>query len=152
MSPVDVGKVAAHLETKLNTVATLTQVGVLRPHRPDKLVRTGIALLRWGPTPAGGYTASLARFADEVAIIDDAGTLTFREVHERSNALAHALAAEGIGVGKGVAIMCRNHRGFIEATIAAREGRGQRDVPQHRLLRPPAGRRRAAREPRGDRL
>ena len=63
--------------------------------------------------------ASTARFPDEVAIIDDSGTLTFREVHERSNALAHALAAEGIGVGDGVAIMCRNHRGFIEATIAA---------------------------------
>jgi acyl-CoA synthetase (AMP-forming)/AMP-acid ligase II len=116
---MDLGKAAAHVSTKLNTASTLVKVGVLRPHRPDRLVRTGLALLRWGPTPAAGYMASTARFPDEVAIIDDAGTLTFREVHERSNALAHALAAEGVGVGDGVAIMCRNHRGFIEATIAA---------------------------------
>ena len=116
---MDLGKAAAHVSIKLNTAATLARVGVLRPHRPDRLVRTGLALLRWGPTPAAGYMASTARFPDEVAIIDDSGTLTFREVHERSNALAHALAAEGIGVGDGVAIMCRNHRGFIEATIAA---------------------------------
>jgi acyl-CoA synthetase (AMP-forming)/AMP-acid ligase II len=116
---MDPGKVATHVATKLKTVSTLASVGVLRPHRPDRLLRTGLALLRWGPTPAAGYTASAARFPDEVAIIDDAGTLTFQEVHERSNALAHALAHQGIGVGKGVAIMCRNHRGFIEATIAA---------------------------------
>jgi len=116
---MDLGKAAAHVSIKLNTAATLARVGVLRPHRPDRLVRTGLALLRWGPTPAAGYMASTARFPDEVAIIDDSGTLTFREVHERSNALAHALAAWGIGVGDGVAIMCRNHRGFIEATIAA---------------------------------
>src|SRR3954470_15746170 len=116
---MDLGKAGVLVSTKLNTASTLVKVGVLRPHRPDRLVRTGLALLRWGPTPAAGYLASTARFPDEVAIIDDSGTLTFREVHERSNALAHALAAEGIGVGDGVAIMCRNHRGFIEATIAA---------------------------------
>src|SRR3954453_5937425 len=116
---MDLGKAGVLVSTKLNTASTLVKVGVLRPHRPDRLVRTGLALLRWGPTPAAGYAASTARFPDEVAIIDDSGTLTFREVHERSNAIAHALAAEGVGVGDGVAIMCRNHRGFIEATIAA---------------------------------
>ena len=55
---------------------------------------------------------------DDVAIIDELGTLTFREVHERTNALAHALAADGIGAGDGVGLMCRNHRGFIDAVIA----------------------------------
>src|SRR3954471_11115798 len=116
---MDLGTAAARVTTKLNTASTLVKVGVLRPHRPDRLVRTGLALLRWGPTPAAGYAASAARFPDDVAIIDDSGTLTFREVHERSNAVARALAEEGVGVGDGVAIMCRNHRGFIEATIAA---------------------------------
>src|SRR4051794_4496368 len=107
------------ISTKLHTAATLARVGVLRLHRPDRIVPTRLALLRWGPTPAPGYAASAARVPDDVAIIDDSGTLTFREVHERSNAVARALAEEGVGVGDGVAIMCRNHRGFIEATIAA---------------------------------
>ncbi len=40
-------------------------------------------------------------------------------MHRRSNALAHAFAEIGIGYGDGVGIMCRNHRGFVEATLAA---------------------------------
>ena len=51
-------------------------------------------------------------------MIDELGTLTFREVDERTNALAHALAADGIEEGDGVAIMCRNHRGWIDAVVA----------------------------------
>jgi acyl-CoA synthetase (AMP-forming)/AMP-acid ligase II len=39
-------------------------------------------------------------------------------VHERSNALAHALAAQGVGAGSRVAIMCRNHRGWVQAYVA----------------------------------
>jgi fatty-acyl-CoA synthase len=50
--------------------------------------------------------------------VDDRGTLTFAEVDRRTNALARALAARGIGEGDGAAIMCRNHRGFIEAAVA----------------------------------
>ena len=47
-----------------------------------------------------------------------AGTLTFGEVQERTNALARALREEGVKQGDGVAIMCRNHRGFIDITVA----------------------------------
>ena len=48
-------------------------------------------------------------------MIDELGTLTFKEVDERTNALAHALKNDGIGEGDGVAIMCRNHRGWIDS-------------------------------------
>ena len=71
-----------------------------------------------GPRPPPGYTAAARKFPDAPAIIDELGTLTFREVDERTNALAHALKADGIGEGDGVAIMCRNHRGWIEAVLA----------------------------------
>src|SRR3954447_9855727 len=82
------------------------------------MLRVGVALQRWGPTPALGYTGSAIRYPDETAIIDELGTLTFREVQERTNALAHAFSDAGILEGDGVAIMCRNHRGFIDATVA----------------------------------
>ena len=52
-------------------------------------------------------------------LTDDAGTLTFGEMHRRSNSLARALADEGVKPGDGIAIMARNHRGFIDATLAA---------------------------------
>src|SRR5215218_135484 len=116
---LDLGKVATQVTTKLFTARTLANAGILHPGRPDHLVNAVRALLRFGPTPAGGYTASAERYGSEVAIIDELGTLTFRDVHERTNALAHALAADGIGVGDSIGLMCRNHRGFIDAVIAA---------------------------------
>ncbi|HEV2770645.1 MAG TPA: acyl-CoA synthetase [Solirubrobacteraceae bacterium] len=106
------------LQRKLFTVRTLASAGIVRPTRPDRLVRTGIALARWGPTPAAGYCASAIRFGDEVGLIDEQGTLTFEEMHQRSNALARAWRRAGLREGDGVAILCRNHRGFIDATIA----------------------------------
>jgi fatty-acyl-CoA synthase len=111
-------RVATRLKTKLHTVHALAGAGVIRPQRPDRLARTAAAFVRWGPTPAAGYAANAARYPDATAIIDELGTLTFRQVHERTNALAHALRADGIGPGDGVAIMCRNHRGFVDAYVA----------------------------------
>jgi acyl-CoA synthetase (AMP-forming)/AMP-acid ligase II len=103
---------------KLFVARTLLGTGILTPVRPDRAVRSLAALRRWGPTPAAAYTGSAARFPDRAAIVDERGTLTFEEVHLRTNALAHELARVGIGEQDGVAIMCRNHRGFIEATVA----------------------------------
>ena len=112
------GQVATTVATKLQTLATLASAGIVRPSRPDRLLHTAVALARWGPTPAAGYTVSATRYPDLVGIVDELGTLTFREIHERTNALANALREDGIGPGDGVAIMCRNHRGFIEAVVA----------------------------------
>ena len=103
---------------KLHTAATLANVGIIRPQRPDRLVGAALALVRWGATPAAGYKAAAARFPDDLCVIDESGTLTFKEVHQRTNALAHALADEGVQPGDGVAIMCRNHRGWVEAYVA----------------------------------
>ena len=103
---------------KLHVARTLLGTGMVQPVRPDKALRSLAALQRWGPTPAAAYTGSAIRFGDRAALVDDRGTLTFAEVHRRTNALARALREEGISEGDGVAIMCRNHRGFIEATVA----------------------------------
>ncbi len=97
---------------------TLTNAGIIRPIRPDKLARIALTLQRWGPTPAAGYTAAAIRFPNECAIIDELEPLTFEDVHKRTNALAHAFRDHGIKPGDGVAILCRNHRGFIDATVA----------------------------------
>jgi acyl-CoA synthetase (AMP-forming)/AMP-acid ligase II len=114
----DIGRFAKEVTTKLFTARTLAGAGVLHPGRPDHVLGAVRALLRFGPTPAGGYGASAERYGDETALIDELGTLTFREIHERTNALAHALAADGIAEGDSVGLMCRNHRGFVESVIA----------------------------------
>jgi acyl-CoA synthetase (AMP-forming)/AMP-acid ligase II len=99
-------------------IGTLVQAGILRPMRPDKLARTIDRYVRWGATPALGSVAMAIHYPDETGLIDELGSLTFAELHARSNAVARALRDEGITSEDSVAIMCRNHRGFIEATMA----------------------------------
>jgi len=106
------------LSTKALTVRTLVACGMFGPTRPDKLARAIKAIKDWGPTTAAGYTASAVRYPDAVSIIDEAGSLTFGEVHRRTNALAHAWSDDGIVEGDSIALLCRNHRGFVEAMVA----------------------------------
>jgi acyl-CoA synthetase (AMP-forming)/AMP-acid ligase II len=103
---------------KAHVARTLLATGMLKPTRPDRAVRSAAALRRWGPTPAAAYAGAAIRYGDRAALVDDMGTLTFAEVQARTNALASELAKAGIGEQDGVAIMCRNHRGFVEATVA----------------------------------
>ncbi|MGH3366885.1 MAG: AMP-binding protein [Nocardioidaceae bacterium] len=100
------------------SAAVLASTGIIRPYSPRRLTRLTRTVLRWGVGPAGGYQALAARFPDQVGLIDELGSLTFGEVDRRTNALADALAGLGVGEGDGVAVMCRNHRGFVEASVA----------------------------------
>ncbi|HEU4393426.1 MAG TPA: AMP-binding protein [Solirubrobacterales bacterium] len=100
-------------------VRVLREAGVLALHRPDKSVKVASAFIRWGASPALGITTAAIHYPHEIAIVDERGALSFERLHRRSNALAHSLAEMGIGDGDGIGVMCRNHRGFVEATLAA---------------------------------
>jgi acyl-CoA synthetase (AMP-forming)/AMP-acid ligase II len=100
-------------------VRVLREAGILGVHRPDKSAKVISAFVRWGASPALGITTAAIHFPHETALIDERGSLSFEQLQRRSNALAHAFERMGIGYGDGVGIMCRNHRGFIEATLAA---------------------------------
>jgi acyl-CoA synthetase (AMP-forming)/AMP-acid ligase II len=97
----------------------LREAGIVAPMRPDKALKIGGTFFRWGASPATGIATAAIHHPHEIAVIDELGALTFERLHRRSNALAHAFAEMGIGYGDGVGIMCRNHRGFLEATLAA---------------------------------
>jgi len=107
------------LSAKAFSARALAASGMFAATRPDRLARVVMALKDWGPTVAAGYAVSAIRFPNATAIVDDHGELTFAEVQRRTNALAHAWRADGIGAGDTVAILCRNHRGFVEALTAA---------------------------------
>lgn len=100
------------------TVRVLGRAGVIRPYGPRTLVDLGRAVVRWGTGPAGGFASLAARDPNGIGIVDDLGELTWGELHRRSNSLARALAERGVGEGDSVAVMCRNHRGFVDASIA----------------------------------
>src|SRR4051795_955954 len=97
----------------------LREAGILAPMRPDKALKIGGTFLRWGASPATGVTTAALHYPHEIAVVGERGALSFERLHRRSNALARSFAAMGIGHEDGVGIMCRNHRGFVEATLAA---------------------------------
>ena len=93
--------------------------GIVEPLRPDKALKIGTTFLRWGASPATGVATAAIHHPHEIALVDERGSLSWERLQLRTNALAHSFAAMGIGYGDGVGIMCRNHRGFVEATLAA---------------------------------
>jgi fatty-acyl-CoA synthase len=99
-------------------VRDLAEVGILHPIRPDKLARVLVEFRRWGTSPAMAIAAAAIERGEAPGFVDEIGTLSFDELHQRSNRLANALRSEGVGEGDGVAIMCRNHRWFVDATLA----------------------------------
>jgi fatty-acyl-CoA synthase len=67
----------------------------------------------------GAITAGAIRHGDQIALIDERGELSYKELDQRSNALANAWRERGLEPGEGVAILARNHRGFLDAVFAA---------------------------------
>jgi len=100
------------------TLKVLGEAGVIRPHNPVALARVAQVLRQWGTGPAGGFTAAALLDPRRTAVVDELGSLTYDDLRRRSNALARAFAELGVRAGDSVAVMCRNHRGFVDATIA----------------------------------
>lgn len=102
----------------LRTAGRRWRARILTPTRPDILARSLGALRSWGHTPPGAIAVAAITEPSRTAIVDERGALTFGALHSRTNALARALLALGVGEQSTVALMCRNHSGLIETTVA----------------------------------
>ncbi|TFV56970.1 bile acid CoA ligase [Mycobacterium sp. PS03-16] len=100
-------------------VQTLVRARLLAPLRPDRYLRMGAAVRRVGLTATVGFAIAAQRCPDRPGLVDERGTLTFRQLDDRADALAAALQDFPGGAPHTVAIMCRNHRGFVAALLAA---------------------------------
>ena len=80
----------------LTAARVLARSGLLKPARPDQLLGMALAVARWGLTPATGYAAGAARHANQAAIVDDQGVLTWREVDKRTDRIAGELRERGV--------------------------------------------------------
>jgi acyl-CoA synthetase (AMP-forming)/AMP-acid ligase II len=112
---VDIRTLTADAGQIGSTVRTLVRAGVLAPLRPDRYLRMAAAA-RAGGSVTVGFAIAAQRCPERPGLIDELGTLTWRQVDERANALAAALQSASPGP---VGIMCRNHRGFVAALLAA---------------------------------
>ena len=88
--------------------------GLLRPVGPRAGAKIISGLWRTGLTPAAAIAINAARHPDRDAIVDDEGATTYHELDQRIESIAGALWTRRRGRCT-FAVLCRNHRGFIEA-------------------------------------
>jgi fatty-acyl-CoA synthase len=98
--------------------AACYRAGIFGLEPPVRLAKMAAAVQRYGLL-SSTLAVSALRHGDQVAIRDERGDVTYRELDEQTNALANAWRREGLRPGDGVAILARNHRGFVLALFAA---------------------------------
>jgi fatty-acyl-CoA synthase len=92
--------------------------GLVGPELPHRVAQLLLAFERFGML-GGAVAAGAIRHGDRTAVIDERGEVSCRELDQRSNALANAWRESGLEPGEGVAILVRNHRGYLDAVFAA---------------------------------
>lgn len=98
---------------------TFSRAGLLAPLRPDRYLRIVAAARREGMHTTTSIAMAAQRCPDRPAIVDEAGTVTYKELDDRCNALAAGLQGLPGGAPTTIGLMCRNHRGFVESLAAA---------------------------------
>ncbi|MCW2630628.1 acyl-CoA ligase FadD12 [Mycobacterium sp.] len=121
--------VTDRLAEALGLVTTMRRAGLIAPMRPDKYLRIAAAMQRENMGVTSGFAAAAQRSPDRPGIVDELGTLTWREIDQRADAFAAALQDLRSGhpqpdVADGAApmvigLMARNHRGFVDGLVAA---------------------------------
>lgn len=111
-------QLANRVAVELHALRQVNKAGMIRL-APPSVIRTKLTALRtYGPV-GGAVVAAATSHRDRPGLIDERGTLTFGDLDRRANALANAWRARGIADGARIGILCRNHRGAIDATLAA---------------------------------
>jgi fatty-acyl-CoA synthase len=107
------------LTDTLGLLTTMVRAGVIAPLRPDKYLRIAAAMARENMGITSGFASAAQRCPDRPGLVDELGTLTWRDIDQRADAFAAALQALPGGAPHAIGIMARNHRGFVESLIAA---------------------------------
>ena len=94
------------------------EAGAFKLEPPQNIAAMVADIRRWGEF---GMIPALnaRRNPNGLAIIDDDGEMTFKELDDAANAVANGLLAMGVKGGDGVALLIRNHRWFLIAIYGA---------------------------------
>ncbi|MDQ6821722.1 MAG: acyl-CoA synthetase [Actinomycetota bacterium] len=114
----DAARLAGRLGDEAYFAALCVRSGMLGPQPPHRLAQMVLRFERFGLL-GGAVGQAAIRYGDRPALVDERGQLSFRQLDERSNALANAWQERGLAPGEGVGILARNHRGFLDAVFAA---------------------------------
>jgi fatty-acyl-CoA synthase len=111
-------KLAERFGDEAYFAALCLRSGMVGPQLPHQVAQMLRAFDRHGMLGAATTTGAI-RFGDRTAVIDELGELSYRDLDLRSNALANRWREHGLQPGEGVAVVARNHRGFLDAVFAA---------------------------------
>ncbi|MCD9155221.1 AMP-binding protein [Aeromicrobium duanguangcaii] len=96
----------------------LRRMGVIKALPPHKLIGAARQLKKWGPGLPSGVNAAAKRYPKQVAIVDDAGEITYEDLVAQINQYTEVLRDRGLQPGDSVAVLARNHRYLVIALIA----------------------------------
>ena len=103
---------------ELHYARKMFEAGALKIEPPQNMLAMLADIRRWGEF--GMIPALNARRNPAgIAIVDDDGQLTFKELDDAAHAVANGLLAKGVKGGDGVALLIRNHRWFLIALYGA---------------------------------
>jgi fatty-acyl-CoA synthase len=116
-----VNKLQQYVERGTNELHYLRKIiesGAIGLESPLNYAAVVAEIAKWGEF--GMLPSHNARRApNRAALIDEEGTLTYKELDEAAHAVANGLLAKGVRGGDGVAILARNHRWFVIANYGA---------------------------------
>ena len=96
--------------------------GLVRPTSPKATLQLTGGVLRWGTSPAVGFSLGSARHSDATAVVDvddpSRPYVSFVDIDHRCDTLALSLLDRGIGPGSHVGLLGRNSRAFLETITA----------------------------------
>ncbi len=107
---------------ELHYLRKIIESGAFRLEPPQNYAAMAADIYKWGEF---GMLPALnaRRTPNRAALIDEEGTLTYKEFDDAVHAVANGLISKGVRGGDGVAILARNHRWFLIANYgAARAG------------------------------
>lgn len=109
---------ASHVGTLAKGTLPLFRSGVLGPMGPGAIGGALKGIVQWKFLPAGLLAIGAARDPYHTAIVDDGGSMNYKELHEQTSVLAKALFRTGIRERNRIGVLCRNHRGLVMALCA----------------------------------
>ena len=99
-------------------VGVLLRAGMIPLVRPDRYVRM-VLVVRRGVTATTGIALAAARAPRRTALVDERGSLTWAELDAGCDAFAVGLLELTGGEPRTVAVLARNHRGFVHGLAGA---------------------------------
>ncbi|MFC9790237.1 AMP-binding protein [Rhodococcus sp. NPDC127528] len=103
----------------LKGLVPITRAGIVGPIGPSALTGVVSAWYQWDFTAGGLLAVAARRDGNRIAVVDDLGSVSYRQLDADAHALAVALHDRGLRERGRIGILARNHRGFLVAMGAS---------------------------------